>query len=311
LQGSTTLFSLLKNSASKLTLGLWSTTDNTFQPVASTSAGGPGPNLGAGISFRNLSSVGRTLTESGKVVFEGQLTGTGVNSLNDDGIWTTARGQLEIVARTDDDLHGPGLGPGIQFDDFVSYEMNDAGDITFVAEVAGTGITISNDVGLCAWVNGQIIKLAREGDWVDIHPDPQITELRRIDYVDVWAPTINNKGQLAMSLRFTDDTSGIFAWQLPRPPGDFDLDGDVDGADFVAWQSHFPTASGATLSEGDADGDGDVDGADFVVWQTHFPTSPSGAATPVPEPAAGALAALSAVAILMRRKRQLCRSNRP
>ncbi|MCC7083803.1 MAG: hypothetical protein IT427_02220 [Pirellulales bacterium] len=58
-------------------------------------------------------------------------------------------------------------------------------------------------------------------------------------------------------------------------PGDFDGDGDVDGADFVAWQTHFPTASGATLAGGDADGDGDVDGADFVSWQTNFPFTPT------------------------------------
>jgi hypothetical protein len=68
-------------------------------------------------------------------------------------------------------------------------------------------------------------------------------------------------------------------------PGDFDGDGDVDGADFVAWQTHFPMASGATLDEGDADRDGDVDGADFVVWQTHFPTTVGGATVMVPEPA--------------------------
>ena len=57
------------------------------------------------------------------------------------------------------------------------------------------------------------------------------------------------------------------------PPGDFDGDQDVDGADFVVWQTHFPTTSGATVETGDADGDGDVDGADFVVWQTNFPTT--------------------------------------
>jgi hypothetical protein len=66
---------------------------------------------------------------------------------------------------------------------------------------------------------------------------------------------------------------------IPVPPsghpGDFDLDEDVDGADFVAWQTNFPKASGATLDQGDADGDGDVDGADFVVWQTNFPFSPT------------------------------------
>jgi hypothetical protein len=67
-------------------------------------------------------------------------------------------------------------------------------------------------------------------------------------------------------------------------PGDFDSDGDVDGADFVAWQTNFPTATGATRAQGDADGDGDVDGADFVVWQTNFPFTPSPAASPIPEP---------------------------
>jgi autotransporter-associated beta strand protein len=76
-------------------------------------------------------------------------------------------------------------------------------------------------------------------------------------------------------------------------PGDFDSDGDVDGADFVAWQTHFPTPSGATLADGDADGDGDVDGADFVVWQTNFPFSPGPATSPVPEPNAWILGLLA------------------
>jgi CSLREA domain-containing protein len=77
----------------------------------------------------------------------------------------------------------------------------------------------------------------------------------------------------------------------PPVPGDFDSDGDVDGADFVIWQSNFSKASGGTLATGDADGDTDVDGADFVVWQTHFPTSAAGgtagAAGSAPETSSG------------------------
>lgn len=73
--------------------------------------------------------------------------------------------------------------------------------------------------------------------------------------------------------------------------GDFDSDGDVDGADLAAWQTHFPLPSGATLATGDADGDGDVDGADFVVWQTHYASSPGSVV--VPEPTALALAAIA------------------
>jgi hypothetical protein len=71
---------------------------------------------------------------------------------------------------------------------------------------------------------------------------------------------------------------------LAPVPGDFDSDGDVDGTDFVAWQTNFPKTSGATLAMGDADGDGDVDGADFVIWQTNFPTAAGIGVSSVPEP---------------------------
>jgi hypothetical protein len=84
-------------------------------------------------------------------------------------------------------------------------------------------------------------------------------------------------------------------------PGDFDGDDDVDGADFVAWQTNFPKASGATRAQGDADADGDVDGADFVVWQTNFPTAPGSAV--VPEPASFCLAALSVLPWTLVRRR--------
>jgi hypothetical protein len=87
-------------------------------------------------------------------------------------------------------------------------------------------------------------------------------------------------------------------------PGDFDGDGDVDGADFVAWQTNFPKSSGALPSEGDADGDGDVDGADFVVWQTNFPFTPGPGATPIPEPSALVLAGITAMTLLGLARRQ-------
>jgi hypothetical protein len=95
------------------------------------------------------------------------------------------------------------------------------------------------------------------------------------------APEIGNPIGVAMWLGVdagVDDASLI-----ALRPGDFDGDDDVDGADFVAWQTNFPLASGAQWFQGDADGDGDVDGADFVVWQTNFPSTAGPAS--VPEPA--------------------------
>jgi hypothetical protein len=88
-----------------------------------------------------------------------------------------------------------------------------------------------------------------------------------------------------------------------RIPGDFDSDGDVDGADFVAWQTNFPKPGGALLSEGDADGDGDVDGADFVVWQTNFPFTPSPGVSPIPEPTSLVLGAIGVTGLWLRWRR--------
>ena len=76
------------------------------------------------------------------------------------------------------------------------------------------------------------------------------------------------------------------AGSSPNVAGDFNGDGNVDGADFVVWQTNFPSLSGKTRASGDGNGDGAVDGADFVLWQTNFPTTASGSAVAVPEPAA-------------------------
>lgn len=77
---------------------------------------------------------------------------------------------------------------------------------------------------------------------------------------------------------------GVTAVPVIAPSGDFDGDGDVDGADFVAWQTNFPLNTGASSGQGDADGDGDVDGADFAVWQNGFPAGSGSGVNPVPEP---------------------------
>jgi hypothetical protein len=81
------------------------------------------------------------------------------------------------------------------------------------------------------------------------------------------------------------------------PQGDFDGDGDVDGADFIAWQTNFPTTGGATSAMGDGNGDGNVDGADFAIWQTDFPVIPGPGAAPVPEPGAAWLLLFGGIVI--------------
>ena len=66
----------------------------------------------------------------------------------------------------------------------------------------------------------------------------------------------------------------------PYKLGDANLDGAVNGADFVAWNSSKFSES-LRWDQGDFNADGIVDGRDFVAWNTNKFTS---SATPVPDP---------------------------
>lgn len=64
--------------------------------------------------------------------------------------------------------------------------------------------------------------------------------------------------------------------------GDANLDGSVDGVDFVLWNgSKF--GSSLAWNNGDFNGDGEVNGADFVIWNSNKFTS-SDAIHAIPEP---------------------------
>jgi hypothetical protein len=83
--------------------------------------------------------------------------------------------------------------------------------------------------------------------------------------------------------------------------GDFDGDGDVDGADFLTWQRNVG-ATGQPLSAGDANGDGNITGADLAIWRSQFGPAAVAAAAAVPEPAACLLAATALLAAIACRK---------
>jgi hypothetical protein len=85
--------------------------------------------------------------------------------------------------------------------------------------------------------------------------------------------------------------------------GDYDGDGDVDGADYVVWKDDY----GSEGDRADGNDDGAVNAADYTVWRNnHGKTSQmmggSGAGNEsVPEPASVALL-LAAIAILASRR---------
>jgi hypothetical protein len=150
---------------------------------------------------------------------------------------------------------------------------------------------------------------AAGGDWGEANPTPnRLTELKQAGGTSLAPGTAFNLGNVfttggAQDLQFdflfageSNLRTGVVAYgTIPSTsiPGDFDDNGQVNGADLAQWKGDFGVND---LS--DADNDGDSDGADFLVWQrnlgTGVPASPAGA--PVPEPAS--LAMMAAIGVL-------------
>ena len=94
---------------------------------------------------------------------------------------------------------------------------------------------------------------------------------------------------------FRGTTSDMLASLLAiQPPdADFNADGEIDGADFLAWQHGF--GGSGSLADGDADHDGNITGADLDMWQLHYGVAASQVAvTAVPEPVGAAWLVLAA-----------------
>ena len=97
-----------------------------------------------------------------------------------------------------------------------------------------------------------------------------------------------------LEIGFTIDTDFV--------AGDFDRDGDADGADFMQWQREFGSAVSPIGSGADGDGNGVVNQADLLVWKENYGTGASATiGLSVPEPATSSLL-LMALPLVVRRQ---------
>lgn len=109
----------------------------------------------------------------------------------------------------------------------------------------------------------------------------------------VVVPGVNQ--QFDLDANGTLDLADLERWRMlaaaenglgtPYKLGDANLDGVVDGADFIDWNSH-KFASSLRWDYGNFNGDGVVDGADFILWNVEKFQS-STAMIGVPEPEVG------------------------
>ncbi|WP_428304067.1 choice-of-anchor Q domain-containing protein [Lacipirellula sp.] len=84
--------------------------------------------------------------------------------------------------------------------------------------------------------------------------------------------------------------SRVLGWRIDLgavevASGDFNNDGRVDGADFLAWQRQYGSTATPSGSGADGDGTGSIDGADLNVWREQFGQPSGGGAAVAAAPA--------------------------
>jgi hypothetical protein len=219
-----------------------------------------------------------------RTVFFGDLTGAGP---------LTGTGVVEFNG----DLR-PGNSPAL---------LTIGGDAEFSAtaaieiEIAGTekgarydSVDVTNQVSLNGDLNVSLIEgfSPLKGDAFEILTAGTILG----SFDDISLPTL--PGLLFWDVQTDSDSISLLV-DAPVIPGDFNLDGYVDGSDLAQWQDDY----GAN-GHSDADGDGDSDGRDLLIWQQHHGESiygPLAAVAAVPEPTAVVLLTVMAGIMSLRR----------
>jgi hypothetical protein len=166
--------------------------------------GGAAPNTtGVFDSFLTGTSAGAALNSAGDVAFDALLrVGTGgVTETNRAGVWKTVGGALQLIARAGSPA--PGTPAGVVFRDFRDVVLDDAGDVAFIASLAGPGIGSANDVGV--WSGRTALQLlARTGD-----PAPGGPGLLFGAFPG--GPSLNANGQVLVPARLQVGPGGVTA----------------------------------------------------------------------------------------------------
>ena len=205
-------------SPSGMSTGLWSEAGGAgLQLVAGKgehAAGTP-----SGVAFNQFEAP--VLNSLGETAFFATLTGSGVNSTNNQGLWVDQASQgLSLIARAGDIAPGTS---GAVFSLFAAPAINSLGQIAFFAGLTGSGVNGNNDEGL--WIErspGDLQLVVRDGDTIEVSPgifktvsgNPQLASAGADDGASTG---LSNNGRLTFELGFSDGTSGVFMITVPEP----------------------------------------------------------------------------------------------
>jgi hypothetical protein len=128
-----------------------------------------------GALFRSF--LGEGVTTSDAALFRATLSGPGVTSANNEGLWHQS---VDLVARKGSPV--PGLSAAITWSRFIGFWPVANNGMIFLATIKGPGINASNNTGLWALQeDGTTLSLLRLGDPLSHADRPRVRTLQRID----------------------------------------------------------------------------------------------------------------------------------
>ena len=256
-------------------------------PGDDAAAAGPGMTIGVVNSF----SLG--FNDQGQSVFHSGVSGPGVGSLNDQAIWLAdPMNGLQLVMREGARAPHPSNEPDTFYGFPQNFQLNNNGSVVFMTNLLEAGQIQSTRQSI--WLRsttGELDRIIADGDELAVEVGGQIqtrevSSLRFIDTKTIPTPHyFNDTEQIAFMATFTEGGGGMFVWSPPSS-ADFNQDGAVDAADYIAWRKSSNSNVG------------------YDAWQANFGTSHSVDATSgssVPEPTTSLLLALGAYSLLIAR----------
>ena len=165
----------------------------------------------------------------------------------------------QIIAKEGDAPYG--YWASVEFDELatiysgVSSIIDDTGRVYFTSRVRGAGVNDTNNIGL--WSvddDGQWNFVIRKGQWItlDDNTSRQVAGFTVSTGTGLHSgrrPGVNNRGDIAMRIIFTDGVSAIVVAERPTCLGDIVEDGVVDVSDLLALISSWGNCPTSCLAD--------------------------------------------------------------
>ena len=239
--------------------GIWRYDGNSLETVAQEGAAGP---LG---EYKSIWPYSIVTAFDGTVAFSATFTPFDPTT---DGALLIRRPNQQAVALVREGDAAPGYWPNVVFSSTMSMlAIDDSSRIYSHMHVSGPGIDATNNSGIWRMrPDGQVQLVVRKGQTITLDDgiERQVANMQvhRGSGLHTGArPGINNAGDVALWLAFTDDTSAVVVAE-PTCLGDLNIDNTVDVSDLLLLLAAWGPCDAC---DADLDESGSVDVSDLLI----------------------------------------------